>query len=139
MVQTRDDFEKSIKEEKEKLSSPDKKEAIARINIALQASVDQGVLTSSEAWNKFLSYLQAAKERVDEQIANHSTHLMRPDVAKDEDVRAIKLIGAYNIGQQQALEWVMSMPKAIMDTGKMAGELKVEVQADDSEGYARLI
>jgi len=133
MPETFDEHKKRVEAETGKLSVEDKKAQVAKLNIALQASLDMKALTSIPTWDKYLTYVQAAGERVTEELIKNTEYIFRLDVVNVDDVMKAKLAAAFNTGQQRTLEWALELPKAIIEAGKMARELKVDMMKDEEE------
>jgi len=94
-----------------------------KIALVRQAAVSAEKLTGDEAWDRFLSYLQAEWEKSSEQIAVWTAKLSDPTVVNPDEMMAVKIEILIWTSRAKALSEVMDLPKILKEEGAKADEL----------------
>lgn len=100
-------------------SAPD----VGSIRLAVRAAVHAEHLTSNETWDGFLGYIEGAKEECSAAIESCQNSLCNTHLVSYDDILHIKLVLSDLDGQLKALDWVLELPKALLETGEIAREL----------------
>lgn len=93
------------------------------IRLAIRAAVHAENLTSNEIWNQFLGYLQGGLEECRKRLETYRDRLLSPYVVDQQEILLIKIAIADLEGQTKAVEWIIELPKSILETGEIARKL----------------
>lgn len=108
---------------KETLVKPADAERQTDIRLAIRAAVHVEHLTKNEIWDQFLGYLQGGLEECQKRVETYRMTLLSPYTVDHQEILRAKLVIADLEGQARAVQWIMEMPKAILETGNIAREL----------------
>lgn len=100
---------------------------IHKIRLAVQAAVSAELLTSDDDWNIYLQSIQHALNMIKDGIKGLTGQLTDPRVVNQDLFMQIKMALVELEGEQRALEWAISLPKSIKETGKIAKALHDKV------------
>lgn len=93
------------------------------LRMIAQAEVKMGLLTGDPCWDTFLSYLEAAVETTERQLALLQAKLFQPEIVDTNEIMGLKVMIAQCQSRAEVLRAVMSLPKDIKTTGEVAKEL----------------
>ena len=127
---TRDEWEKSVKEDTARKDVHD--EQTRQINMLIQAAVSMENVTKDPDWDKLLSYLNGAMEMIKEAETTKKDQLLTPHLVDTAEIMQIKIALASLAGQKLALEWLLEIPRALKEQGKLAKEYKA-IMSDEDE------
>jgi len=97
-----------------------KPEPIQTVTQILRAAPPMEILTNSEEWDKFLSYLQPLVERSEQESAYLKDKLTDPTIIKHEELVFLKLAYTRQTERTEVLKLVMSLPKEIIKLGELS-------------------
>ena len=80
------------------------------------------VLTTSENWNKYLEYLQGQVEETKENLTKYQDILLNPNTLDYADILYAKTFYLRLQERLHTLEFVMQIPKHLIESGKIAKE-----------------
>ena len=107
--------------------------------LAAASVVMEKLITKSEEWNRFLSYIQGQIEKTRAQKESAHQKLADPSIWEPYQLNKLKsdLIAAD--AMITALEWVMQLPKALIDGGADAQEFlnKLDRENDKTANTAQ--
>lgn len=96
---------------------------------AIRAEVDAKYLTSNEHWDYMLTYISGTLEKINADIQILEASILDLNQANYEQMMVDKNLVARLYGLRETLEWIMELPKALMENGKIARELYDEDKA----------
>jgi len=85
-----------------------------------QAAVRMELLTGNEAWDHFLRYLEAAKEKFVEARQVADAALVSGVVVGHDDILRWKILRAEAHAQVQLVDAIMTLPKDVISDGEKA-------------------
>ncbi len=103
-----------LKEKKEKKDLP------KTDHFSVRAAADAQVLTGSQEWNQYLTYLQGLLETSNDQIAGLKEKLLSPDLFDHQQIIKLKSQLIRFEERSEVLRFTMSLPKDIIEHGKVA-------------------
>jgi len=118
----RNDFDK--REKKETVKDRPLLEEIVR------AAPKMELLTGSEEWDSFLTYLQAALDMTLDQLEYNNTLMLDPNSWDNESLMKTKMNLLRLREKKEVLEFVMTMPKELIQTGEIARNQLMKSQED---------
>ena len=101
------------------------------IRLAVRAAVHATDLTNNPTWDTFLGYIAGAKEQVENAKQSYRDALLNPFTVGHDDLLRAKIALADLEGQIKALDWIVELPKAILETGGKARELLKDAERED--------
>lgn len=99
-----------------------------QLSLFLQAGVSAERLTHNDDWDKFLGYLESAYERTKDARASTLERLAGPEVVGVEEFYRNKYELTRFASMVETLEWVMSLPKTLIENGEAARDLLPEAR-----------
>jgi hypothetical protein len=102
----------------EKLISKQKKPEVVNLE-AVRAAPQMEVLTNSEEWNKYLSYVQPILESAKEQKTSITQQLLNPTLFDAEKMAQLKSEIIRMTERIEVIETLMTFPKQIIEYGKV--------------------
>lgn len=123
MTFDRDDFEKSLKEKKPSVSQPLLEEIV-------RSAPKMELLTGSEEWDQYLTYLQSALDMTIGQLEYTNNLMLDPNSWDNESLMKTKMNLLRLREKKEVLEFVMQMPKELIETGEIAKNQLLESQED---------
>lgn len=124
MTETFDEHQRRISATR---TAGNKQDDIHKIRLAIQASVAAKLLTNDENWDVYLRYVQHAVDMIDQGITARKEQLEDHRVVNQDLFMQIKIALVDLQGQKLALEWAMTLPKTIKETGEIAKDLHDKV------------
>lgn len=118
MTYTREEYQELLKKQgKEKLNGQK-----PGLEYLVQAQVKMELLTGDQYWDIFLSYLQSSLEALRVQESQIRDQLCMPGLVDPNAMMEVKLdlVGVSN--QAKAIEAIIGLPKAIMESSEKAKE-----------------
>jgi hypothetical protein len=107
---------------------------------ALQAAgvIMAKLTTSSDEWNRYLSYLQGQVDRVRAARADAQAKLNSPDIWEPSQMNKLKADILQADAMISAWEFAMQLPKALVDGGAEATEFlnKLDRENGETTGHA---
>lgn len=120
MTFDRNDFEKSLK----------KTPAVNRplLEEIVRSAPKMEVLTGSEEWDNYLTYLQTALDMTIGQLEYTNNLMLDPNSWDNESLMKTKMNLLRLREKKEVLEFVMQMPKELIETGEIAKNQLLESQ-----------
>lgn len=115
MQYSRFDYEKLVKKQK--------KAEVVNLEVK-RAAPQMEVLTNSEEWNKYLSFIQPLLEQAKEHLNEISQNLLNPSLFEAEKIFQLKSEHIKMTERVHVLEVLMSFPKQIIEYGKVSTSLE---------------
>ncbi len=125
-----DDFKKGGGGER-KDPMQEREEKITVLKQLHQAELLADILTGSEDWDNFLSYVNGQKEQITGTKLYLQEQLIHPQMVNEEQIRMVRQALHVCQGQISMLDWVMLLPKALKEGGAGA---KAILQGMESDG-----
>lgn len=117
MTFDRSDFEKTKK--KKPINKPLLEEIV-------RAAPKMELLTNSEPWDQYLTYLQAALDLTNDQLEYNNKLMLDPNSWDNESLMRTKMNLLRLREKKEVLEFVMTMPKELIETGEIAKNQLIE-------------
>jgi hypothetical protein len=96
-----------------------------------RAAPQMEVLTGSEEWDKYLTYLQALLETIKYNIEQAQHTMLDPFSWNTETLTKCKMDLLKLEDRKDLLEFVMKLPKELIETGEIAKHQLYEVQLEE--------
>lgn len=104
---------------------------ITKLRVMERAALDAEHLTNDGRWDKYLTYLQAAKDRLIRVRDAAAAMLQDPRVVSADAMLAAKISFVAADAQIECLSAVMSIPKEIIAAGENARDMLTKLGASD--------
>ncbi len=118
MTFTREQYQELVKEQgKERLNGQK-----PGLEYLVQAQVKMELLTGDQHWDIYLSWIQCSLEALRNQKTQLTDKLCDPNLVDPNAIMAVKLALADVSGQIIAIEAIIGLPKAIMESSEKAKE-----------------
>lgn len=105
-----------------------RKGRIRSLQAAKRAAISANFVTGDEHWDHFLSVVTARLEQVKQELETASEQLKTSDNFTPDSLILQKLAVRLAHREIQALEWVMGLPKALMEQGDLAKQLLENIE-----------
>lgn len=122
-------FDRSDFEERKK-KKPINKPLLEEI---VRAAPKMELLTGSDSWDQYLTYLQAALDLTNEQLEYNNILMLDPNSWDNESLMRTKMNLLRLREKKEVLEFVMTMPKELIETGEIAKNQLIESQDHSQE------
>lgn len=116
----------TIKEWREHLAEKAKTPDLSHLRMLRQAAIHAKFLTSDPNWDQFLSFVQGAIETAGENLEASKDKLADPMIVDQGEILRLKARISNLDGMIKALEWVVEVPKGLVETGKLIRGLDIE-------------
>ncbi len=103
------------------------------LEIIAQAAVNTNLLLGDPIWDRFLTYIQAAIEETQAQLAEWQAKLSSPTLVNYEDLIRIKLAVAECTARIEAWTVIIQLPKELQTSGGQAKDLLAAMDAQRIE------
>ena len=109
----------------------------SKLRNVIGAAVDAAKLTGSLEWDRYISWIEHAKDETKALIDTTQSKLNSPMIVNHDDIMRLKLELYGFEWQLQTLDWAQDLPRAIMAQGDQARELdklfkRTHMDADDT-------
>lgn len=124
----RDDYEAYVKAKKPRNGQAQSLEFL------VQAQVRMENLTGDANFDRFLTYLQSSSESMNALLEDLERRICDPATHDGTEIMELKLAIARMMGRVEAMNAVIELPKAIIETGERARERLKVLEQGISEG-----
>lgn len=124
---SKDDYDEFAKSKKTNLKHRD------RVNLEeiQRAAPQMELLTGTEEWDKYLTYLQSLLESIELNIEHSKAVMLNPHSWNTEDLIREKMNLLKFEDRKDLLEFVMGLPKELIETGEIAKQALYDLYIEE--------